>query len=158
MALGIVESGRAIEQASEELLRIWRLARASARREVFPGLLDGVHGDNFARSGRLLADGGCPKDVWKGLCGIVRWAPALGAAELTNEWAIAMEVLAAACESFDSDSATAEWLARAVAEAERGTSALLNSQDRAAPPPEILTLFTSGPPHPPGGAGRDPEG
>jgi hypothetical protein len=157
MAIGIVESGKAIEQSSEELLRIWRLARASARREVFPGLLDGVLGDFFARSGRLLADGGSPEEVWKGLRGIIRWAPALGAAELTNEWAIAMEVLAAACESFDSDPATAEWLARAVAEAERGTSALLDAQDRAALPPGILTLLTLGDLHPPRRVVREPE-
>jgi hypothetical protein len=158
MALGIVESGKAIEQASEELLRIWRLARASARREVFPGLLDGVLGDFFLRSGRLLATGGGPEDVWKGLHGIVRWAPALGAAELTNEWAIAMEVLAAACESFDADPATAEWLARAVAEAERGTSALLGAGDRAAPSPGILTLFAFGDLHPPRRVVRELEG
>jgi len=111
MALGAAQCGRAIEQSAEELLRIWRLARASARQEVFPGLLDGVMGAFFARCGRLLADAGKPEEVWPGLVGQVRWAPRLGAQDLTVEWAIAMEVLAAACESFGAENAAAEWLA-----------------------------------------------
>ena len=124
MALGPVPSGRAIEQSAEELLRIWRLARAAARREIFPGLLDGVMGAFFARCGQLLAGGGEAEEVWPGLVGIVRWSPHHGARELTGEWAIAMEVLSAACESFEADPKVAEWLARAVAAAEKGTASI----------------------------------
>lgn len=144
MALGPVPSGRAIEQSAEELLRIWRLARAAARRDVFPGLLDGVMGAFFARCGRLLAKGGEPDDVWQRLVGIVRWSPHHGARELTGEWAIAMEVLSAACESFEADPKVAEWLARAVAAAEKGTAAIAERRGNPARPDGVVLLFTYG--------------
>lgn len=144
MALGPVPSGRAIEQSAEELLRIWRLARAEARREIFPGLLDGVMGAFFARCGRLLTESGKPDDVWSGLVGIVRWSPAHGARDLTGEWAIAMEVLSAACESFEANPKVAEWLARAVAAAEKGTAAIRERSKKPVRPDGILLLVVYG--------------
>jgi hypothetical protein len=124
MALDQNSSGKIIEQSAEELLRIWRLARATARPHVFPGLLDGVMGDFFTRAGQLMAAGAAPEAVWSGLGGLIRVSPRLGTKELTGEWAVAMEVLSAACESFDASPEVGEWLARAIAEAERGVSAL----------------------------------
>ncbi len=144
MALGPVPSGRAIEQSAEELLRIWRLARAAARREIFPGLLDGVMGAFFARSGRLLAEGGAPDDVWRGLVGIVRWSPRHGARELTGEWAVAMEVLTAACESFQADPKVAEWFAGAVGTAEKGTATVRERRKKPARPDGIVLLVVYG--------------
>ena len=144
MALGPVPSGRAIEQSAEELLRIWRLARAAARREIFPGLLDCVMGAFFARCGQLLAGNGEPENVWPGLVGIVRWSPQHGARELTGEWAIAMEVLTAACESFQADPKVAEWLARAVAAAEKGTSTIGERRGGTAEPNGVVLLTVYG--------------
>ncbi len=144
MALGPVPSGRAIEQSAEELLRIWRLARAAARREIFPGLLDGVMGAFFARCGQLLAGGGEAEQVWPGLVGLVRWSPHHGAIELTGEWAIAMEVLTAACESFEADPRVAEWLTRAVAAAEKGTAAVGEGREKPAGRSGVLLLVVHG--------------
>jgi hypothetical protein len=142
MALGPVPSGRAIEQSAEEILRIWRLARASGRREIFPGLLDGIMGAFFARCGRLLAESGEPEDVWPGLVGVVRWSPRHGARELTGEWAIAMEVLTAACESFQAQPEVGGWLARAVAAAEKGT-ALLAERRKGPPLPDGVVVLVA---------------
>ena len=144
MALGAAQSGRAVEQSAEDLLRIWRLARASARREVFPGLLDGVMGAFFARCGRLLAGGEKPEDVWPGIVGVVRWAPSLGTKELTTEWAVAMEVLTAACESFGTEPAAAEWLARALALAERGTASLRDERPDPPAPDGVVVIEIHG--------------
>jgi hypothetical protein len=144
MALGPVPSGRAIEQSAEELHPNVTLARASARREIFPGLLDGVMGAFFARCGRLLAEGSGPDEVWPGLVGIVRWSPRHGARELTGEWAIAMEVLSAACESFEADPKVAEWLTRAVAAAEKGTAAIRERRKKPVRPDGILLLVVYG--------------
>lgn len=144
MALGRAPSGRAIEQSSEELLRIWRLARASGHREIFPGLLDGVMGAFFARCGQLLAGSGEPEEVWPGLVGIVRWSPEHGTRELTEEWAIAMEVLAAACESFQADPTVGEWLTRAVAAAEKGTTSMGERRSGPTDPDGIVLLVVYG--------------
>lgn len=157
MALGAVPSGRAIEQSAEELLRIWRLARATARREV-PALLDGVMGAFFARCGQLLAGGSGPEEVWPGLVGIVRWPPRDGARELTGEWAIAMEVLTAACESFGADPKVAEWLTRAVATAERGTAVIRERRGKPPRPEGILLLSLHGELAPPRRGAKDDEG
>lgn len=144
MALGAMPSGRAIEQSAEEILRIWRLARASAQREVFPGLLDGIMGAFFARCGRLLAENGEPESVWPGLVGIVRWSPRLGARELTGEWAVAMQVLGAACESFQADPTVGDWLVRAVAAAEKGTALLAERRKKPHRPDGIVILYAYG--------------
>ena len=133
MALDAAQGGKAIEQKAPELLRIWRLVRATARPQVFPGLLDGVMGDFLARAGKMLAAGEGPEEVWRGLTGVIRLSPALGTKELTGEWAVAMEVLSAACESLDTEPEVGEWLARAVAEVERGTTAMVKDPYLAKP-------------------------
>lgn len=158
MALGAAPSGRAIEQSADEILRIWRLARASARREIFPGLLDGVMGAFFARCGHLLAEGGEPETVWPGLSGIVRWSPRLGARELTGEWAVAMEVLGAACESFQADPHVGEWLARAVADAEKGTAQLGERPGNPPRPPAVVILYAYGELGPQASGAKDARG
>lgn len=124
MPADAVQSGKAIEAGAEELLRIWRLARAAAKRELAPGLLDDVMGAFIARAGKLLQENAAPDEVWNGLSGVVRVSPKKGAPALTEEWAIAMEVLAAACEALEADATVGDWLARAVARAEQGTTAL----------------------------------
>jgi len=124
VATGTSAGGRILEQSSEELRRIWRLARASSRTGVFPGMLDGVISSFFAGCGRLMSQGSAPEEAWGSTRGMIRTSEKLGAAELTAEWAVAMEVLAAVCESFSAEPAVAEWLARAIAEAERATSRL----------------------------------
>ncbi|HVP68762.1 MAG TPA: hypothetical protein VMT17_16025 [Anaeromyxobacteraceae bacterium] len=127
MGAGPESAGRVLEQSADELRRIWRLARAASRNGVFPGLLDGVVRSFFANAGRIMAGGGQPAEAWKAASGPLRASGRLGVAELTAEWAVAMEVLAAVCESFGADPGVAEWLARAVAEAERATSALASA-------------------------------
>jgi hypothetical protein len=146
MALSAAESGRAIEQASAQLLRIWRLARAAARRAPFPGLLDGITGDFFARSGRLLAEGGSPEDLWGGLAGVVRWPPRLPGEEFAAEWALVQEVLAAACRSFGAEPAAEDWLARALAAAVKGTSALRRPAPSSPRPEGVLVVLLFGEP------------
>jgi len=147
MAVSLSDSGKILEQSAETLLRIWRLARAASRRQVFPGLLDGLMGEFLTTSGRILSAGGPPEDVWREVTGLVRWAPENADKEITHEWAIAMEVLAAACESFDAEVAVAGWLARAVAEAEKGTTTL---RDRAREAPQgVVTVLLFGDLRPP---------
>lgn len=141
-------AGRILAQSADELTRIWRLARASSRRQVFPGLLDGAMTSFLREAGRILADGGAPEEVWPAVSGTLRLSDALGAAELTAEWAVAMEVLAAVCESFASDPAVASWLARAVAEAEKDTTALAAGQP-ARRPAGLLVVRALGPMPPP---------
>jgi hypothetical protein len=144
MALDSAQLGRALEQSADHLLRVWRLARASGRQGVFPGLLDGVMGAFLARCGTLLAEGGSAEAVWPGLVGLVRWVPRLGAKELTAEWAIAMEVLTAACESLGAETAAAGWLARALAMAEKGCAALRDERPDPPRPDGIVTLVILG--------------
>jgi hypothetical protein len=144
MALGLVACGKAIAQSADELARIWRLARTPARPDVFPGLLDGIVQAFFARAGQLMAAGQQPEGVWQGLSGMVRWAPSLGAKELTQEWAVAMEVLTAACESLAAEPGVAQWLARAVAQAEKGTAALRDEKVPADCPKGIVTGLVFG--------------
>jgi hypothetical protein len=141
--LGPAKVGHFLQQQSDELTRIWRLARATARPTVFPGLLDGVVQPFFERAGELLLAGGPPDEVWEGLVGVVRWAPAVGPGELTQEWAVLVEVLAAACESVNAEPPIADWLARAAAMAEAETTKLV--EGRGAAPPGVVTavVFSS---------------
>jgi len=127
------QAGRILEQSAPELVRIWRLARAAARQSVFPGTLDGVMESFFRSAGRVMAEGGEPESAWKGVGGTVRLSDRLGPAEPTAEWAVAMEVLAAVCESFGAEPAVGEWIARAVAEGERATAGLSSGREGAAP-------------------------
>jgi len=141
-------SGRLLEQSADELTRIWRLARSTSRREVFPGLLDATMPAFVRHAGRALAAGSPPESVWPSVSGVLRLSPALGAAEITAEWAVAMEVLAAVCESFGAEPAVAEWLARAVGEAERSTTAIA-AGDLARRPPAVILVRIHGPMPPP---------
>jgi hypothetical protein len=128
---------------AEELTRIWRLARAAARPDVFPGLVDALVHPFFERAGDLLASGGAPEEVWHGLVGLVRWPPALSPGELTHEWAVMVEVVGAGCESVNAAPAATEWLTRAVNIAERGSVAIAGGHGLA--PEGIVTtvVFSS---------------
>jgi hypothetical protein len=144
MGLGLAPCGKAIAQSADELARIWRLARAPARPDIFPGLLDGVMQAFFSRAGQLMASGQDPEKVWHGISGIVCWAPKVGAKELTQEWAVAMEVLTAACESLEAEPQVAQWLARAIAEAEKGTASLQDPKPDQPPPKGVVTVLLFG--------------
>jgi hypothetical protein len=113
-----------LRQQAPELTRIWRLARTAARPDVFPGLLDGVVEPFFGACAELLRQGGAPQEVWTALEGLVRWPPSRSPAEQTLEWAVVRDVVAAACEAVNAAPAVAEWLARAVEEADGGTALL----------------------------------
>jgi hypothetical protein len=150
--------GRALRRAAPEQTRVWRLARAQAQRPVFPGLLDGLVPSFLAEAGRLLAEGGDPAAAWGAPAGTLRLAPGDSAEELTVEWALLMEVLGAACESFQAQPAVAEWLAKAVAAGQRATAAVASGVEGAPLPPGVLafrtlraTLPPERPPSSPGG-------
>jgi hypothetical protein len=132
-----------LRQQSDELTRIWRLARASERLEVFPGLLDDLVGRFFLDAADLLAANAAPEDLWRGLSGLVRWPPPLAPGELTEEWAILLEVLSAACESVNADPSVSTWLTRAVAACEVGTKALGGGRGKA--PEGIVTAIVFSP-------------
>jgi hypothetical protein len=134
--------GRALRRAAPELTRVWRLARAQAQRPVFPGLLDGLVPSFLGEAGRLLVEGGDPGAAWGSTAGTLRLASADGGEELTVEWALLMEVLGAACESFQAEPAVGEWLAKAIAEAERGTAAVASGVEGAPLPPGVLAFRT----------------
>jgi hypothetical protein len=140
--------GRFLRYQAPELTRIWRLARAQARHDVFPGLVDGLVEAFFDRAGELLGDGAAPDEVWEGLVGVVRWPPTLAADELPQEWAILADVLAAACESVNAEPEVGAWLTRAVAAAESGTLGLAGGTGRR--PPGIFTtvVFSTMAPRP----------
>lgn len=141
--LGPGKVGLFLQQQSEELTRIWRMARASERPEVFPGLLDDVVGRFFARAADLLAGSAAPDELWRGLRGVVRWPPPIAPGELTEEWAILLEVLSAACESVNADPSVSTWLTRAVAACEVGTTALAGGRGKA--PEGIVTALVFSP-------------
>jgi hypothetical protein len=139
-----VKAGKVLGHAAPELLRVWRLARATARPQVFPGLLDGLMGDFLRRAARLLQQGAAPEEVWSGACGTLRWSADAGADEMTAEWALALEVISAAIDSADFDPAIGAWLARAVASAEAATGAMRGPSAAPAPPGVLLVkMFSS---------------
>jgi hypothetical protein len=153
MAADKVQSGRAIEQGAPELLRIWRLARAAAKRELGAGLLDNVMGDFLTRAGKLLGDDKTPEEVWQGVVGILKVSPQKGPDALTEEWAIAMEVLTAACEALEAEAEVGDWLAKAVAAAEKGTLAALEKKESAPDGLMVLHSYTQVMPIPVGPGG-----
>ena len=69
--LGPEKVGFFVRQHRDELTRIWRMARAEARPEVFPGLLDDVVGSFFETCADLLSRGAAPEEVWAGVAGLV---------------------------------------------------------------------------------------
>ena len=137
--LGAAKVGLFLRQQADELTRIWRLARVSARPAVFPGLLDGVVTPFFRTCGELLPQHRAPEEVWTELSGVVWWQTALAPAELVEEWAVMSEVVSAACEAVNAEPAVGEWLVRAIAACQTGTAALGSSRDQA--PPGILAAL-----------------
>lgn len=146
--LGPAKVGLFLRQQSEELTRIWRLARASERPDVFPGLLDDVVARSFDHLSHLLVNGAAPEDAWSGLVGLVRWPPPLAPGELAREWAVLMDVLIAACESVNADPTVELWLARAVGACEAGTTALGGGRDKGPAGVVIAVVFSSLDPRP----------
>jgi hypothetical protein len=69
-----------------------------------------------------------------------------------------MEVLAAVCESYSADASVGEWLARAVAEAERSTATLSPGSEGTAVLSGILQVRILGEMAPPGYRMRAQEG
>jgi hypothetical protein len=143
LSLDAEKVGLFLRSQADELTRIWRLARASARPDVFPGLVDALVEPFFERAGALLASGGAPEEVWHGLVGLVRWPILLSSTELTQEWAVMVEVVGAGCESVNAAPSVTEWLTRAVSVAERGSVALAGGNGLA--PEGIVTtvVFSS---------------
>lgn len=142
-----------LAQQGEELVRIWRLARATARPEVFPGLLDGVAAEFFARSGELLARGAPAEEVWRGLAGVVRWPTTIPADELDAEWVLVEQVLTATCESVNAAPEVAGWLLDAVGHCRLGVRQLW--EPGAAPEPIVAALVFSSVAPPPARHGTD---
>ena len=116
--------GAFLNHQADELTRIWRLARHSSRKDVFPGCLDGVMRDFFGRVGLMLESGAPAESVWSSLEGCVRWPPGISPAEQTGEWDGAREVLEAACESVNAAPDVLQWLESAVAAAKSATEQL----------------------------------
>lgn len=154
--LGPEKVGLFLRQQAEELTRIWRMARASARADVFPGLVDGLVGGFFNRAGELIGAGAEPEAVWTSLSGVLRWPARIAPDELAQEWALLLEVLTAACEAVNASPPVSEWLVRALAACESGSRALGVGGPR---PSGVLTLhFFSAlaPPHERAGKDESP--
>ncbi len=122
--LGPGQVGAFLRQQAEELTRIWRVARAGERPQVSFGLIDALVLPFFDGAGELLASGAPPEAVWAGLTGLVRWPPRLAPGELALEWALVLEVLAAACESVNAAPAVLAWLTRAGEACREGVAGL----------------------------------
>ena len=135
--------GAFLHHQAEELTRIWRLARHTGSKDVFPGCLDGVMGDFFARVGTLLEAGAPAESAWATLEGCIRWPPGIAPAELTGEWDGAREVLEAACESVNASPEVMQWLASAVAAAKAGTEQL-DAGRAPTRPVRVVTLLVLG--------------
>lgn len=141
MTLSARRAGDAIARAAVQLLQVWRASRAEARPDVFPGLLDGLLEDFFARAGEALAEGRDPALVWPAAAGLVRLDAhdlARSHAELDAEWDLAEEVLRSACEALDAGDGAAEWLARAIVIARSGARTL----DRGGGPPGVALAWS----------------
>ncbi|GEJ56692.1 hypothetical protein [Anaeromyxobacter diazotrophicus] len=151
--LGPAQVALFLAQQGEELVRIWRLARATARPEVFPGLLDGVVAEFFARAGELLARGAPAAEVWRGLGGVVRWPTTVDAAELDAEWVLVEQVLAATCESVNAAPEVSGWLLDAVGGCRLGLRELW--KPGAAPEAIVTALVFSSVAPPPSRHGED---
>ncbi len=128
-----------LRQHRDELTRIWRMARASARPEIFPGLLDGIVPSFLDRCADHLARGGPPEDVCAALTGVVRWPPALAAAETKTEWTILGEVVAIACEALECDPAVVRWLRDAASACRDCVGAIAHGRGRR--PPGVVTAI-----------------
>jgi hypothetical protein len=118
--LDLRRSGDAISACALDLARVWRAARASARLEGFPGLLDGVIEPFFTLAGDLLAVAADPAEVWASTAGVVRVHARderRTRAELDAEWNLAEQVLVSASDALGAGEAVSGWIGRAVATA-----------------------------------------
>jgi hypothetical protein len=140
---GTKQVGAFVRYQAEELTRIWRLARAEERKDVFPGLLDGLLESFFNEAGSLLEQGGAPEDVIRRTAGALRWPPALAPAEISEEWRIVADVLQTAADSVTTERGADEWLAAAVAAAEAGTTALDGGRGPALPRVAVVLVLSS---------------
>jgi hypothetical protein len=145
--LGPEKVGHFLVQQGEELTRIWRMARASARPDIFPGLIDGLVGPFFERGGPLLGEGAEPETVWMSLLGVVRWPGGTAPDEMAQEWALLLEVITATCEAVNATPAVGEWLVRALAACESGTRALGTARPRPSGIVPLHFFSTLAPPH-----------
>ena len=141
--LGADKMGVFLRQHREDLTRIWRLARADARPDVFPGLLDDVIGAFFESCGDLLEAEGPPEQVWTRLSGLVRWPPSLAPGELNEEWSVLGDVLSAACESVNAKETVKEFLSRGIEACRAGTASLGGAGRRHAPAAIVTALIYS---------------
>ncbi len=143
-------AGEALARAAPELARLWRGARRHARPDPFPGLLDGIVEDFFARAGEGLAEGRDPALVWPEIVGTVRFDPKAAFRsqdEIELEWDLVDRVLASARSALRADDA-AEWLSRAVVIARNGSRTV---HAHAGPPGVVVVWLLSGlAPTPPG--------
>ncbi len=139
---GTASVGAFVGHKRDELTRIWRAARASARPETFPGLLDGVVPSFFDACADRLAREAPPEEVWAGLCGLVRWPPPLAAAEVNREWTLLAEVIGAVCESLNCRAEVARWLERAASACRDGMAAVAQ-RGAAAPAGLVLCVVHS---------------
>ena len=127
MSLDARRAGDAIAASSEDLARVWRAGRASARPAAFPGLLDGVVDSYLLQAGDALANGRDPALVWPATEGVVRLDAhdsVLTSAELDAEWDLVEEVLLAALGALEAGEDSVEWARRAVVLARTSTRAL----------------------------------
>lgn len=135
--------GAFLHHQADELTRIWRMARHSERKDVFPGCLDGIINDFFGRVGLLLESGAPAESAWSTLEGCIRWPPGIAPAELVGEWDAAREVLDAACESVNAAPEVMQWLDLAIAAAKAGTEQL-DAGRSPATPEHVVTLLVLG--------------
>ena len=139
MTLDRRRAGDALAASSEDLARVWRAGRASARPAAFPGLLDGVVDSYLLQAGDALANGRDPALVWPATEGMVRLAvrdPLRTTQELDAEWDLVEEVLVAALRALDADEDAVEWARRAVVLARAGARTL-----RRGGPPGVLPVI-----------------
>ncbi len=137
-------AGDAIARAAPDLARIWRGARRQARPQVFPGLIDGIVEDFFARAGEALGDGRDPALVWPQTVGTMRVDPRAifrSLDEIEVECDLAQEVLASAARALGAGPEATEWLARAVVIARNGARTV---HAGLGPPGVVLVWAVSG--------------
>ncbi len=128
MSLDALATCDALRAAADELVRIWRAARAESRPGVAPGLLDGVIRDFLARAADGLEAGATdPAGPWARTAGLVRIAAGdrrRSAGELEAEWTILRSILDSVSTSLDVEPGARAFLEGAVAAAQADAPAL----------------------------------
>ncbi|HUL58135.1 MAG TPA: hypothetical protein VLU43_02605 [Anaeromyxobacteraceae bacterium] len=128
MSLDALQLADVLRSSGAELARIWRSARAEARRGVAPGLLDGVVSAFLEGVAFMLEADGEPAAAWRDAVGVVRFDARdrpRSAAEIDAEWTILGAVLDAACEALEADPGPRAQLAAAVAAGRAGVTDLV---------------------------------